>query len=313
MIIGRPRAAEPETAYFIRVMGQSNALGYATHERLANPLNYYGISTGYPAIIGGQPAYTATPPDVFIYNKPTALAWDSEYVDDGSWQPYVAGVNSAKNNPYTGVELSLATRIQEYSGKKVYIIKPCFANTNLQFYFTYTQEPGAWLYTNIHIAMEHHTRMAMNAFRLANPNVRAVPLVDYWGQGENDAGQDRTAGQYFNDFVTMYNYRNKFDKANFNLPDNRRILTVIPTLKFTLLANEGVINTSYNDLAAAYPGDIKVLNTGLLPRKNDLTTAERLPSNGGLSDNTHMSLYALLGLGELAFSEVVTRGVIQPL
>ena len=255
MINGPSTPVDPDVAYFIMVFGQSNGDGRATAARLANTnFSYEGISTSYPAARVAQPLYTGTPSNVYIYNKGNSVTFDNQPTDDGVWEPYEAGVNSAHKGVlavgYIGVELSLAKTLQAYSGKDVYIVKAGFFSTYLCEQSILASPPGAWQYTNRQIAMEYYLRRAMRDFRAANPTKRAVPLCVYWWQGENDAVEGRTAIQYAADFTDMRTYMDRTIKECFVMEEGDDPLWIMSLLDFTQSAAEGVINTGITNYAA---------------------------------------------------------------
>jgi len=316
MMIGNKQAQELDEVYFIMLFGQSNADGRATAARLANVnWNYRGISTGYPAPRTTQGVYSGTPPNVYIYNKGNNSGFNTEPPDNGVWELLNAGVNNSKKGSlpvgYIGVELSLATLLQEYSGKDVYIVKAGFFSTYLYSLPVLASGPGTWQFTNRHIAMEFYLRRAVRDFRAANPNKRAVPVLKYWWQGENDAVEGRTADQYEGDLADMCSYMDGVVRECFVIDEGKDPLWIMSKLDFTQSAAEGVINTGITNYAAG-ADNVVVLDPAPYPRRSDLSAAEQLPNDGGSSDNNHSSYIAILAMGELAAQEVIDHGIIQP-
>lgn len=315
MIIGSKAAQDLDEVYFVMLFGQSNADGRATAARLANASwNYRGIAAGYPAVRTTEGVYSGTPPNVYIYNKGNNAGFNDQPTDNGAWEAIEAGVNNSHKGAltvgYFGVELSLATLLQEYSGKDVYIVKAGFFSTYLVSLPILASGPGTWQYTNRHIAMEFYLRRAMRDFRAANPTKRAVPLCVYWWQGENDAVEGRTANQYAADFTDMRAYMDGVIKECFVIDEGRDPLWIMSKLDFTQSAAEGVINTGITNYAAGAE-NVVVLDPAPYPRRSDLTTNEKLPNDGGSSDNDHSSYIAMLAMGELAAQEVIDHGIIR--
>lgn len=315
MILGNKQEQELDEVYFIMLFGQSNADGRATAARLANVnWNYRGISTEYPASRTTQGVYSATPPNVYIYNKGNDSGFNTEPPDNGVWELLNAGVNNSKKGSlpvgYIGVELSLATLLQEYSGRDIYIVKAGFFSTYLVSLTSLASGPGTWQYTNRHIAMEFYLRRAVRDFRAANPNKRPMPLCVYWWQGENDAVEGRTADQYAADFTDMRAYMDGVIRECFVMDEGKDPLWIMSKLDFTQSAAEGVINTGITNYAAS-ASNVLVVDPAPYPRRSDLTTAERLPNDGGSSDNNHSSYIAMLAMGEIAADLVIDHGVIN--
>ncbi len=312
MIIGTQNDIDLDVVYFIMIFGQSNADGRATNVRLANTnWNYSGISLGYPATRTVEPIYSASPEQVFTYNKGYFPGFNTAGNDNGIWQPLTAGTNSSGAAGYFGVELSLSTNIRQHTGKPVYIVKAGFASTYLMYQAALASGPGAWQFTNRYIAMEYYLRRAMRDFRIQNPNKRAVPLCVYWWQGENDASEGRTSAQYKSDFNSMKSYMDNIIKQCFIIESNKSPLWILSKIDFTQSAAETVINTAFDELVFENSDCVSV-DPSPYPRRSDLTASERNPGNGGTSDNDHSSYIAMLAMGEIAMQEIIDYGLLGP-
>jgi hypothetical protein len=316
MILGNAGTA-PDVAYFIILMGQSNADGRREPTRLQNTqYNYKGIGAGYPSVRTTQAQYVASPSNVFIYYKSVASS-DDMSVDVATWQAYTAGVNSSHDDNSFGTELSCATRINDLTGKPVYIVKVAYGGTSLNTDTPSASQlaPGNWNPTNRYIAMEFYLRRAMRDFRTANPTVRPVLLAINWWQGENDAINGVGTATYESEFAALKTYIDARVRGEFVIDVGSEPVWNITRLHFNLDAAEGLINTALDNIAAAYT-DVEIIDAAPYPRGVDLTTAEAAPlpvglpnADGGL-DNNHTAYIGLLGIGEKQVDNIVTKGLI---
>jgi len=318
MIFGTRNPSEPEPIYLIILMGQSNGVG-RQDGRLANTqFNYIGIADGYPTPRVSQPQYTATPSDVIIYYKPT-LRTGNHSIDDGQWQAYEAGVNSryptppaTDNSKVFGSELSLATLIQQATGKTLAIIKPAWQTTALSRGAT-SDLPGAWNDTSKFIAAEFYIRRGIRDLKLAYPDRRIVLLCVNWWQGESDSISGISSANYQAQFAEFKAYIDRV-VGGLVVQDTRHIWN-ITRLDFFRTAAEGVINTAIDAIEAAYP-DVYKVNAAGYPQSNDMTSAEAAPTPvgnpnaNGWDDDDHNSYIAQLAMGERQFVNILTAGLI---
>ena len=287
--------------YLIFMIGQSNSVGWASASRLANTkYNYRGISKGYPAVRTSQESYTRTPPNVKIYYKPVNYPSPlSEYIaDNGEWQAYVAGVNSATAPDNFGAELSLAQNISDLRpNAKVYIVKAGVGNTVLAP--NSVMKPGNWSNTLDTIATKYYLDRAMRDLKKELPDARIIFPGVFWWQGEGDS-EKLTREQYMRYF--MDNLKSDIDKhIHSKYPEFGEYPWVVTQLKYRLTSGEDSINLGYRNLSEKY-GDIKLASAIGYPRRQELTADEFGAVSITVADDKHSSYIAQLAVGEQYFN-----------
>jgi hypothetical protein len=315
MIFGNAATAAPPKAYFIILLGQSNADGRREPTRLQNTdFNYKGIAAGYPTVRSGQAQYVAAPSGVYIYRK-TGVNTDDFSPDNGSWQAYEAGVTSSYDDNAFGSELACATRIKDTTGTDAYIIKVAFGGTGLSNTNTASTVPGNWNPTVRYMAAEFWIKRALRDFRTSNPTVRPELLCINWAQGEQDGVEGRTAAVYEAQFAALKTYMERIVGECFVVDNDRRYIWNIANLKFNENAAEAVINTALTNIVATY-SDAYLCDITPYPQGDALTVAEAAPlavglpnADGGL-DNNHISYIGQLSMGELQYENIVAAGLI---
>ncbi len=314
MILGNAGTA-PSKAYFILLLGQSNADGRREPTRLQNTdYNYVGISTGYPSVRTSQAQYIADPAGVYIYRK-SGVNTDDFSPDDGTWQAYEAGVNSSYDDNAFGSELSCASRIKALTGIDVYIVKCAFGGTGLSNANTASTLPGNWNPTIRYMAAEFWLRRAVRDFRTANPTIRPELLCVNWAGCEQDGVEGRTQSVVEAQFASFKSYMDRVIEGCFVIDNARKYIWNLATLKFNENAAEAVINDAIAAIDSTYT-DVYRCNVQPYPQGDALTTAEAAPltvglpnADGGL-DNNHISYIGQLSLGELQFANIQTAGLI---
>ena len=314
MILGNAGTAPPK-AYFIVLLGQSNADGRREPTRLQNTqYNYVGISTGYPSVRTSQAQYVAAPSGVYIYRK-TGVNTDDFSPDNGSWQAYEAGVTSSYDDNAFGSEISCASRIKSVTGTDVYIIKCAFGGTGLSNTCTTSTIPGNWNPTIRYMASAFWIIRALRDFRAANPTIRPELLCVNWVQGEQDGVDGIAQSVYEAQFASLKTYIDRVIQGCFVIETARKYIWNIASLKFNENASEAVINDAIIAIASTY-SDVYRCNVQPYPQGDALTPAEAAPlpvglpnADGGL-DNNHISYIGQLSLGELQFANIQTAGLI---
>lgn len=315
MIFGNSNTSEPDKAYFILLLGQSNADGRREPTRLQNTqYNYQGIATGYPAVRTTQPQYAAAPSNVFIYRK-TGVNTDDFSPDNGTWTAYEAGVTSSYDDNAFGSELACATLIQQATGRPVYIVKVAFGGTGLSNTNTASTAPGNWNPTIRYMATEFWLKRAMRDFRAANPTLRPELLCVNWAQGEQDGVEGRSQSVYEAQFAQLKTFVDRAVQGAFVIESNRKPVWNLASLKFNENASEAVINAAIDAIVATYD-DAYLCSVQPYPQGDALTPAEAAPlpvgnpnADGGL-DNNHISYIGQLAMGELQFANIQTAGLI---
>lgn len=310
----RPRRQLPK-AYFVILLGQSNADGRREPTRLQNTqYNYRGIAAGYPTVRASQEPYAADPSNVYIYRK-TGVNTDDFSPDNGSWVSYEAGVTSSYDDNAFGSELACATLIQEATGRPVYIIKTAFGGTGLCDTNTASTAPGNWNPTIRYMAAEFWIKRAMRDFRTANPNLRAEVLCINWAGCEQDGVEGRSQAVVEEQFGKFKAYIDKIVGAAFVIEDGREPVWNLASLKYNEDAAEAVINDAIDSIVATYDDTYKC-SVQPYPQGDALTIAEAAPlavgtpnADGGL-DNNHISYIGQLSMGELQFANIQTAGLI---
>jgi hypothetical protein len=311
-----------DKAYVIFVLGQSNAAGRSEISRLANTqYNYKGISTGYPTVRVAQAQYVSNPSNVYIYYKGDGSLIDTNlFPDNGAWAAYSAATNATfdihatiPTANYFGPELSLATKIADATGKKVYIVKCAVGGTGLIF-DTATSLPGVWNYVMSNLAMNYFIRRAARDLKIYDPGKKLVPLTVLWWQGEQDAINGASSATYQSEFAKL---KTNIDNAildSFNL--RQSYLWNLVKLSYNRDAAETTINTAITNIVSAN-SDCRTIDISAYPRKFDLSTGEASPvtanpttgittptnSAGGV-DNFHASYIGMLSVGELAYANI---------
>lgn len=317
MIWGTEHDTPLTKAYFIILLGQSNADGRREPTRLQNTqFNYKGIAAGYPTPRVAQEQYVADPADVYIYHKSVASSADMS-VDVATWQAYEAGVNSSHDDNSFGTELSCATLIQEATDRPVYIVKVAYGGTSLNTNTPSASQfsPGNWNPTNRYIAMEYYLKRAMRDFRAANPTIRPELLCINWWQGENDGINGVSTATYEAQFLLLKAYIDKAVRGEFVIEEGRDPIWNLTRLNFNENAAEALINTALDNVATALD-DTYIINCAAYPKGDELTVAEAAPlavglpnADGGL-DNDHTSYIGQLAVGELQFENIQSAGLI---
>lgn len=318
MILGRRTYTEPDKAYFVLLFGQSNADGRREPTRLQNTqYNYQGIGSGYPTVREGQPQYAANPSNVYVYWK-SVQSSDDMTVDNAAWQAYVAGTNSSHDDNSFGTELSCATRIQQHTGRPVYIVKIAYGGTSLYSKTSSAAQfpPGNWNPTNRYIAMYYYLHRAMRDFRAANPNVRPVLTMINWWQGENDGINAVGTSNYQSEFEALKAYMDARVRGEFVIEPGKEPIWNLTKLHFNVNANEAAINTALQNVANAN-ADTYIIDASPYPRGTELTAPMASPlavgtpnADGGL-DNLHTSYIGLLGIGESQYLNAVAAGLLE--
>lgn len=277
-------AQQPPDAFVVLVMGQSNAVGRAEVQRLAN-------TTGNPL------GYVPNPPNVRIYAKGNFQSPDLT-VDNGQWQPYYAGLNSnTDGSPFDhfGPELSMSQQITRRTGKPVYIIKAAFGGTALSPGIP-TYAPGNWTDTITAAAMNNFLAPAMRDLAIAQPNARIRILGVIWWQGETDAAANVPGWEYQSRFGTLKSTVNA-RLAAYAQPDPIRWF--IPGLSFSRTPAEAAISAS-QCAAANASTDSQFFSTLAYPNKLQLTAAQSAPTGTMPYDDIHSSYLAQIAVGEAA-------------
>lgn len=322
MIFGTRIPDPPEEELCILVMGQSNADGRCTANRLANTsFNYKGISTGYPSARTSQAQYPYSPGSATTGLKTyfkTAFASDDQSLDNGSWQNYTIGTNNGHFGSIAahriGPEFSMGVKLNEYTGKTIWIIKVGYSSTNLVSTAT-PGTPGNWNNTNRQIAMDYFVARAVRDFRTDNPGKRLRLLAVNWWQGENDANDGFSTATYTTQFNSFKSYVEGELYGHFVVPSNKLPIWNLTKLNFYQNANEGNINTALANIVAANSG-FHLVDSSAFPRCQDLSTAERspislgTPNSEGSNDNQHSSYIAQLGVGEIMAQNVIDAGLV---
>ncbi len=287
--------------YLIFMIGQSNSVGWASASRLANTkYNYRGISEGYPTVRTSQAQYTGTPSNVKIYYKPVNYVDPlSLYLaDNGEWQAYQAGVNSATAAGNFGAELSFAQKILDARpNAKVYIVKAGIGNTVLNP--KGVMEPGNWSNTLDTIATKYYLDRAIRDLKIELPDARIIFPGVFWWQGEGDS-EKLTREQYMNYF--MDNLKSDIDKhIHSKYPEFGEYLWVVTQLNYRLTSGEDSINLGFRNLSKKY-ADIKLASAIGYPRRQELTTDEAAPVSITVADDKHSSYIGQLAVGEQYFN-----------
>jgi hypothetical protein len=324
MIFGTDTAA-PEVAYCILHMGQSNGDGNAQGERLANTLwNYRGLLQNWPATRTTEAQYSATPADVFIYNKQNVF--DGPWMDDdGAWEAYTIGASGNSRNrissgqvTYFGHEAILAQDIVNATGKEVFILKPSFSDTPLSVTLTSPTGPGPWNNVCRTLAAQAYIARAVRDFAAFRPGVRLKIVGVSWWQGENDANGGRTSAQYQADFALFRSMIAPVIEAHFVI-DDAPVWNIV-ALDFLQTAAEGVINTALQAICTAYGYNYVDDHIGKSTRKRDLTVAQADPltkgvnittpnASGGLDDN-HTGYIGHQLVGQRCFANIQSAGLL---
>lgn len=327
MMFGSHTAAPPETAYCIILAGQSNNDGSAVSERLLGDFGYEGILTGYPNPRVAQPLYDRTPEGVFIYNlqRTDNNAWRT---DDGVFEAYQAtNTGNARNrairnsDPRFGAELATAVKIQKYTGKEVFILKPAFGATALDRADTGASLPGPWLNEAMQIHELYIERMVRD-FKVFRPGVRLKIVSWHWWQGERDASQGRSRVQYLADLNVLMPHVRRHIASNFVIENGQGPLFQFTKLKANITPEEDQISLAFQDYVAAHSDarflDVDGLTGQDFPKLEDLTVAEAAPlakgspNNAlGVPDDLHASHIFVGAVGELGGDNVISAGLLQ--
>lgn len=310
-----------QVADFILVLGQSNADGRCTADRMVNQAwAYEGISALPISQRTNQQPYGFDATDIHTYWK-TSCAADDQSLDDGSWQPYVIGVNSARScanaSKNIGPEFSMARKIIDATGRPVYVMKAAFAGTPLCPGVAALYPPGRWNNTNREIAIQYVVARGLRDFRASNPGTRCRLAGAVWWQGESDAMASISTSTYQSNLNGLFGY---ITAGTDTLFDNT---TAEPTqwnligLGFYRNAKEDAINAALQNVANANTG-FHYVNSRPYPRGVSLTTSQAspiprgTPNSAGGNDNQHASHIAELAVGELCAQNVIAAGWIVP-
>jgi len=302
-------------------MGQSNMDGCGQSERLANTLwNYKGILAGWPATRVAQPQYVAAPAGVHIYDKLAAQGADL-MLDNGVWEPYVAGVNSRNvAGPASpalvmfGTECMLSQCIADHTGGDVAIIKPAFAGVGL-LPTTLNTPPGPFNYIARTIAMLAYVKRATETWAAYQPGTRLKLVGVVWWQGESDANVGVTGAAYVTALTNLYNFFNAALQSYF-------VMTRAPVWNFVALdyyrtPAETDINSSVQAFAAAQGQYFIDAHVGKSLQKQELTVAQASPlakgaptNASGNDDNEHSNYIAHELVSESAMNNFIAAGAL---
>ena len=302
-------------------MGQSNMDGCGESTRLANTLwNYKGILAGWPATRVAQAQYVTTPSGVHVYDK-LAPQGDDPMLDNGVWEPYVAGVNSrnvaaigAPARSMFGTECILSQCIADHTAGDVAIIKPAFAGVGL-LPTTLNTPPGPYNYIARTIAMLAYVKRATETWAAYNPGTRLKLIGVVWWQGESDANASVTGANYVIELTSLYNFFNAALQSYF-------VMTRAPVWNFVALdfyrtAAETDINSAVQTFAAAQGQYFINAHVGKSLQKQELTVAQANPiakgtpnNSVGNPDDEHSNYIAHELVGESAFNNFVAAGAL---
>lgn len=297
----------PEIIYVIKMAGQSNCSGRAQWARAGsnNDYNYKGISdpvSGYPAVRGSRTKYVKNPPGCFIYYKGNDRT-QNYTIDNGSWQALNAGVNTVGDSTFDffGAEVSMATRIQEATGKEVFIIKASWGDTALNEFKPVTTWPNINNYYRT-IDKYAYTERAFRDLKTFRPNAKIVFLGEFWWQGEADLS---LASQYEFEWNKYQRFMSNILKQYVSV-DRFDYKRIIVNLKYYDAANNAIMNNVFDTIAANNPGKVFTIDHSICPQKQSLSAAEASPiavgspNSTGANDDSHSSYISQFYVGEKA-------------
>lgn len=320
-MLGRRFTTPPEDALFVILLGQSNAAGYDVRARLANnDYNYKGISTGYPSVRSGQAQYVSSGavPGVKVYWKGNNPSTD-QTLDNGAWADLTLGTNNVQNSgAFEGVgsELSLCTKLHEYTGKTIWLVKCGYPATGLASSINPAGTPGNWNNTNREIFVEYFLKRALRDFRSANPTLRPRLLCVNWWQGEHDALNSISTAGYKVHHNTLSAYIEKEAFGQFVVPSNKLPIWNLVKLRFHETAAETNINTAFSELVSENTR-YRLVDCTSYPKTKELTSGQASPvavnivgnNSAGRQDDNHQSYIAQLAAGELMAQNVIDAGL----
>ncbi len=317
-LIGKKNIPKTATKVYVYIaLGQSQIAGRAQSTRLSNTdYNYKGIAAGYPTVRSGQAQYSKTPSNVKIYKKPAGNSLFDHSADNGSWTDYNSDNNACTDGTAAqfAAELSASVSVADYTGLKVYIIKPAFGSTALDPSTASSNPSHNYLLSDV--AGRFWIERGLRDLRTLEPSAEIVLLPIDWGQGEADASFSVTKTQYKTDF---YIYKKRIESSlrkYLSMPEFQS--WTFTKLHFNLTAGETVINSAFNELITEIPNTY-LINIDSYPRKIELTSAQATPltrgtpinSEGGDDDN-HGSYISMLAKGELYFAICRDYGYLTP-
>lgn len=332
MMFGSHTADPPEVAYAVALWGQSNNDGSAVSERLLGDFGYKGILDGYPlarTALAPVPAlYDRTRSDIHIYNLQRTDE-NAFRADDGVWEQYAAtNTGNARNRAVRnadgryGCELALATQIADYTGKEVFIIKPAWGATALNRTDTGASLPGPWLNEAMQIADLYFSR-SVRDFATYRPGVRLKFVTLHGWQGERDATQGVSQATHYANLNLLMPYLKRSIYSNFVIETGQEPLFQLTKLKANLTPAEDVISAALlqwvnDDTTLRRFIDVDGLTGEDFPKLEDLTVAEAAPlakgspNNAlGYPDDLHASHIFVNAVGEAAFNNLVSAGLLQ--
>lgn len=324
MLIGTRYNEEPEDALFVFDNGQSNADGFDVMERLANTdWNYKGIADEWPSERDGQDQYAVSGvvPGVMIYAGSNDPSTDQS-LDNRTWQPFELGVNNCQNSgAFNGIghALSLCTKLHEYTGKTIWLVKCAYPGTALASSITPLNPPGNWNNTNREIFIEYYVKRALRDFRADNPTLRARPVAFNWWQGEHDALHNITKAGYKVHHNTLSAYMEKEVFGQFVIPTDKRPIWNLVKLRFHENAAETNINDALTELVSEHD-HYRLVDCSSYPKTKELSAGQASPvavnivgnNSAGRQDDNHQSYIAQLAVGEIMAQNIIDAGLISP-
>lgn len=321
-MLGRRFTTPPEEALFVILLGQSNAAGYDVMERLANTdYNYKGISIGYPAVRNGQDQYVSSGvvPGVKVYWKGNNPSTD-QTLDNGAWADLTLGTNNCQNSGAfngVGAELALCTKLHDYTGKTIYLVKCAYPATGLASSINPAGVPGNWNNTNREIFVQYFLTRALRDFRSANPTLRPRLLCVNWWQGEHDALNSISKAGYKVHHNTLRAYIEKEAFGQFVTTTSRRPIWNLVKLRFHETAAETNINDALTELVSENERTC-LIDCGPYPKTKELSVAQAAPiavnivgnNSAGRTDDNHQSRIALEAVGEFMAQNVIDAGLV---
>jgi hypothetical protein len=266
-IYGAPLLASDDFIPVIFSWGQSNEIGRGEAERQLQLTPYSFDPTG-----------------IKIYYKTNYSA-----TDNGAWYNLQTGsvLTQEPDNSVTtfGSYITAAIKLGAILNKTVYIIPTADGGTVVNN----TGGLRTWHPSVVNecfdVAMDNYYQVAIDKLQVAFPGKQIVVFMTVT-EGESDAGTGRTQLQFYNDITTVISSMRAYELLSTSP-------LIAAKMNYLQTSAEDDIDAAWVDYYNANPSVVRLVETTDLPRKMDLTTAQK----GGItastgSDDEHLSYIA---------------------
>lgn len=278
--------------FVILDMGQSNAIGRAESDRLA-------LRT-----------LSDHPNNISIFYKP-----DYTSTANGAFQPYLAGSNTEEPDQGASLRLfsgslALAAKCRDYTDNPVYIIPAGDGGTALEQNLTNPDWDPDSTGECFQTFLEYYFDRAMNIILAAHPT-NDIKVIINWSQGETDAANGTATTNYATNFAAFYAAVRAHGSHSAYLTAAPWYVTLLDYLQ---TSGETTINGVFTSFASGTgAGQLYTIDVSDMPRKVDLSVAEKGGFTPTASDDEHLSYLGQIARGEREWTAAKTFFNLDPI